>query len=161
MTTYRETETQLKEGIVLERRIRFLLQELQTIRNQYGEIVKPLKTDGGGRGNLPSDPVGNLASEVADEEDRILEQIQEARRRKQEIRNTIEVFCEDEYSAEVLKRRFLSFQSFETIADEMFMSLRNVFKLRRKGIQEITRRRNEAGEKSAVKCSSGDGSILA
>lgn len=149
MTTYREIEQKLKEGIVIERKIRFLLTELQQLRQQYGDIVKPLKTDGGGRGNLPSDPVGDLASEVADEEDRILQQIQEARRRKQEIRNAIEVFCEDEYSAEVLKRRFLSFQSFETIADEMFMSLRNVFKLRRKGIQEMTRRINQLEEKSS------------
>lgn len=143
MITYRETEQKLKEGISIERKIRFLLTELVRLQSQYGDIVKPLKTDGGGRGNLPSDPVGDLASEVADEEEQILKQIRECRRQKQAIRELIERFCFDEYQEEVLKRRFVNFQPFETIADEMYMSMRNVFKLRKKGIQEMTRRMNE------------------
>ena len=149
MTTYREIEQKLKEGIVIERRIRFLLTELQTLRQQYGDIVKPMKTDGGGRGNLPSDPVGDLASEVADEEEVILRQIREAKEQKRAIRDLIETYSTDDYQEEVLKRRFIFFQSFDTIADEMFMSLRNVFKLRRKGIQEMTRRMNQLEEKSS------------
>lgn len=140
--TYRETEQKLKEGIIIERKIRFLLTELQRLQSQYGDIVKPLKTDGGGRGNLPSDPVGNLASEVADEEEQILSDIRECRKQKAELKAFIEIYCVNEYQEEVLKRRFVSFQTYETIADEMFMSLRNVFKIRKKAIQEMTRRLN-------------------
>ena len=79
----------------------------------------------------------------------ILKQIREAKEQKRIIRDLIETYSTDDYQEEVLKRRFIFFQSFDTIADEMFMSLRNVFKLRRKGIQELTRRINQLEEKSS------------
>lgn len=134
----------LKEAILLEKKIRYLRGELQEIRLQFGEIVKPLNTDGGGRSNLPSDPVGDLASEVLDDETKIVRQIQQLRKKKRDIRNMIEEKCLDPFCQEVLMRRYIRFQEYEMIADEMFTSQRNMFKLRKKGIQEITRRMNNA-----------------
>lgn len=143
METFRSIEQKLKEGIVYERKLRRLQKELAELRSQYGDIVHPLKAEGG-RSNLPSDPVGKLATDILEEEERIVSQIQETRRMKKELKEMIETFCIDDIQADVLIRRYVYFQDYDSIAEDMMYEIRNIFKLRRKGIQLIVRTINNA-----------------
>lgn len=143
METFRSIEQKLKEGIVFERKVRRLQKELAELRSQYGDIVHPLKAEGG-RSNLPSDPVGKLATDILSEEEHIVSEIQETRRMKKELKEMIETFCIDDIQADVLIRRYVYFQDYDSIAEDMMYEIRNIFKLRRKGIQLIVRTINNS-----------------
>ena len=62
---------------------------------------------------------------------------------KQDIRDRIMMYTETPRHEEVLLRRYVEFQRWEDIAEEMAYDAKHIFKLRRQGIEQIAENRRK------------------
>lgn len=86
-------------------RIRGLQAEIESLRSFAQRTTQSFDSQPGG-GNTPSDRVGLLAAQIADDEQKIREELSACMRLRNEIRNMIQEVG-DEKARELLRMRFL------------------------------------------------------
>ena len=83
-----------------------------------------------------SDRIGDAAGMIADTEERMKEEVSKAQSNLGQIIAVI-MRVPDEQLQCILLARYVRFQTWERIADEMCYSVRNIFVLSRKALQEV------------------------
>ena len=83
-----------------------------------------------------SDRIGDAAVMIADTEERMKEEVSKAQSNLDQIAAVI-MRVPDEQLQCILLARYVRFRTWEQIADEMCYSVRNIFVLSRKALQEV------------------------
>lgn len=133
---YQKTVEWLNRALKLNTEMEHLKREIRRLEMEASSIVSP--PGHGGRSSLPSDKVGRAAAKIADEQRRLGSMMIRILELKQDIRNRIMMYTETPRHEEVLLRRYVEFQRWEDIAEEMAYDAKHIFKLRRQGIEQIT-----------------------
>ena len=133
---YQKTVEWLNRALKLNTEMEHLKREIRRLELEASSIVSP--PGHGGRSSLPSDKVGRAAAKIADEQRRLGSMMIRILELKQDIRNRIMMYTETPRHEEVLLRRYVEFQRWEDIAEEMAYDAKHIFKLRRQGIEQIT-----------------------
>ena len=133
---YQKTEEWLNRALKLNTEMEHLKREIRRLELEASSIVSP--PGHGGRSSLPSDKVGRAAAKIADEQRRLGSMMIRILELKQDIRDRIMMYTETPRHEEVLLRRYVEFQRWEDIAEEMAYDAKHIFKLRRQGIEQIT-----------------------
>lgn len=123
----------LRQAYKMDRRLRVLQGKVDELRSSLDYRSPSLESSGG----------GSSADRLPDALAKIMEYEQRADElRRQYIDKYIEIdgtirSVQNATQREVLERRYLLYQKWETIAEEMNYSLQNVYKLHGKGLQKI------------------------
>lgn len=133
---YQKTVEWLNRALKLNTEMEHLKREIRRLELEASSIVSP--PGHGGRSSLPSDKVGRAAAKIADEQRRLGSMMIRILELKQDIRERIMMYTETPRHEEVLLRRYVEFQRWEDIAEEMAYDAKHIFKLRRQGIEQIT-----------------------
>lgn len=133
---YQKTVEWLNRALKLNTEMEHLKREIRRLELEASSIVSP--PGHGGRSSLPSDKVGRAAAKIADEQRRLGSMMIRILELKQDIRDRIMMYTETPRHEEVLLRRYVEFQRWEDIAEEMAYDAKHIFKLRRQGIEQIT-----------------------
>ena len=133
---YQKTVEWLNRALKLNTEMEHLKREIRRLELEASSIVSP--PGHGGRSSLPSDKVGRAAAKIADEQRRLGSMMIRILELKQDIRERIMMYTETPRHEEVLLRRYVEFQRWEDIAEEMAYDAHHIFKLRRQGIEQIT-----------------------
>lgn len=133
---YLKTVEWLNRALKLNTEMEHLKREIRRLELEASSIVSP--PGHGGRSSLPSDKVGRAAAKIADEQRRLGSMMIRILELKQDIRDRIMMYTETPRHEEVLLRRYVEFQRWEDIAEEMAYDAKHIFKLRRQGIEQIT-----------------------
>lgn len=133
---YQKTVEWLNRALKLNTEMEHLKREIRRLELEASSIVSP--PGHGGRSSLPSDKVGRAATKIADEQRRLGSMMIRILELKQDIRDRIMMYTETPRHEEVLLRRYVEFQRWEDIAEEMAYDAKHIFKLRRQGIEQIT-----------------------
>ena len=133
---YQKTVEWLNRALKLNTEMEHLKREIRRLELEASSIVSP--PGHGGRSSLPSDKVGRAAAKIADEQRRLGSMMIRILELKQDIRERIMMYTETPRHEEVLLRRYVEFQRWEDIAEEMAYDAHHIFKLRRQGIEQIS-----------------------
>ena len=83
-----------------------------------------------------SDRIGDAAVMIADTEERMREEVSKAQSNLDQIITVIKRVPDEQLQC-ILLAHYVRFQTWEQIADEMCYSVRNIFVLSRKALQEV------------------------
>lgn len=133
---YLKTERWLDRAFKLNTEYQHLKREIRRLELEATSIVSP--PGHGGKSSAPSDKVGRAAARIADEQMKLRGMMMNIIDLKQEIRDTIMQYTESPRHEEALLRRYVEFQRWEDIAEDMSYEAKYIYTLRRQGIEQIT-----------------------
>lgn len=117
----------LQQAYIIDRKIRLDIEKLAAARSAlYGKTVR-YDTDGSKpvpRGNAAE----NAVLRIVELEERLNAEIDSLTAKRHEIEQAVNAVT-DEVQREVLTRRYLLYQKWETIAEEMNYSIQHIFRL--------------------------------
>jgi uncharacterized protein YdcH (DUF465 family) len=125
----------LRQAYKMDKRIRILQGKVDKLRSAL-EYHSPSLEGGGGSGS--ADRMPDTISKIMEYEQHVQQLQAEFVDKYTEIDKAIHS-VENANQREVLERRYLLYQKWEQIADEMHYSLQNVFKLHGMALQKIKR----------------------
>lgn len=125
----------LRQAYKMDKRIRILQGKVDKLRSAL-EYHSPSLEGGGGSGS--ADRMPDTISKIMEYEQHVQQLQAEFVNKYTEIDKAIHS-VENANQREVLERRYLLYQKWEQIADEMHYSLQNVFKLHGMALQKIKR----------------------
>lgn len=125
----------LRQAYKMDKRIRILQGKVDKLRSAL-EYHSPALEGGGGSGS--ADRMPDTISKIMEYEQHVQQLQAEFVDKYTEIDKAIHS-VENANQREVLERRYLLYQKWEQIADEMHYSLQNVFKLHGMALQKIKR----------------------
>lgn len=125
----------LRQAYKMDKRIRILQGKVDKLRSAL-EYHSPSLEGGGGSGS--ADRMPDTLSKIMEYEQHVAQLQAEFVDKYTEIDKAIHS-VENANQREVLERRYLLYQKWEQIADEMHYSLQNVFKLHGMALQKIKR----------------------
>lgn len=125
----------LRQAYKMDKRIRILQGKVDKLRSAL-EYHSPSLEGGGGSGSADRTP--DTISKIMEYEQHVQQLQAEFVDKYTEIDKAIHS-VENANQREVLERRYLLYQKWEQIADEMHYSLQNVFKLHGMALQKIKR----------------------
>lgn len=133
---YLKTEQWLDRAFKLNTEYQHLKREIRRLELEATSVVSP--PGHGGKSSVPSDKVGRAAVKIADEQVRLRGMMIRIIELKQDIRDTIMRYTETPRHEEALLRRYVEFQRWEDIAEDMSYEAKYIYTLRRQGIEQIT-----------------------
>ena len=126
----------LKQAYIFDRQIRLDIQKLDSMRGSlYGRAISYDKD-----GSSPTSRTNGMEDSmvrVLDYERHINEEIDRLTAKRTEIENDIYTVSDDTLR-EVLIRRYLLYQKWELIAEEMNYGVRHIYKLHLKALREFS-----------------------
>ena len=132
----------LKQAYIFDRQIRLDIQKLDSMRGSlYGRAISYDKD-----GSSPASRTNGMEDSmvrVLDYERHINEEIDRLTAKRAEIENDIYA-VQDDILREVLTRRYLLYQKWELIAEEMNYGVRHIYKLHLKALNAFSETRREA-----------------
>ena len=117
----------LRQAYIIDRKIKLDTEKLEAARSAlYGKTVR---YDRDGSKPVPhGNGTENAVLRVLELEERLDKEIDELTEKRQEIDRAVNA-VPDEVQREVLTRRYLLFQKWEVIAEEMSYSVQHIFRL--------------------------------
>ena len=144
-----DAKAYLRQVELCDKAINNKLQELARVKELATKVTTTLKPDAAfGGGN--QDKLGNAVAKIIDLQNEINEDIDKYVDLKKEISRVIGQ-VKDATQMDVLQKRYILYETWEPIADEMGFTLRNVCYIHGRALQavaEILRRESE-GEANA------------
>lgn len=132
----------LKQAYILDRQIRLDIQKLDSMRGSlYGRAVSYDKD--GSTSASKANGMEDSMIRVLDYERHINEEIERLTAKRAEIESDI-YSVQDDVLREVLTRRYLLYQKWELIAEEMNYGVRHIYKLHLKALSAFSEIRREA-----------------
>lgn len=138
---YLKTERWLDRAFKLNAEYQHLKREIRRLELEATSVVSP--PGHGGKSSVPSDKVGRAAARIADEQMKLRGMMMNIIDLKQEIRDTIMQYTDSPRHEEALLRRYVEFQRWEDIAEDMSYEAKYIYTLRRQGIEQITENRRK------------------
>ena len=130
-----DAKTYLRQVKLLDIHINNKLEELQRLRDLSVRISSSMKSDVVSGSRSP-DKIGDAVAKIVDLEVEINREIDLYVDKKREITDIIEKVTDPDQLA-VLYRRYIQYETFETIASEMHMTYRNACYIHGKALQTI------------------------
>ena len=127
----------LSQAFLLNRQIRLDTLRLEAMRSALYGRSAGFGSDGSGRSLSGDNRTENAIAKTLDFEDRLNAEIDKLVDKKLEIDRAISA-VPDAVQREVLTRRYLLFQKWERIAEEMQMDLRWIFRIHSKALNQLT-----------------------
>ena len=125
-----------------DRKVRKLERQIQNLEMLATDIAHHMNGPIG-HGQVDYDKTGMLTAEICDAK----QELEEARKASAEIREEVGGTInriENEDAKDVLMLRYLKGMKYDQIAEKLSFSVRRVYQLRKKGIREIERIREES-----------------
>ena len=149
---YDRVLAKLRRGFDIGREIDALMVEKERLVEMLGNIVKPLKAEGG-HGSQISDSTGDLAVKLADRERKLDEKILQKEDERTELLTYIITECDNPTDALILQLRFVNCMRWEEIERRTYFSEKYPQKRCRKAITNIAfqnLRRSKAGNEEST-----------
>lgn len=132
--TIKEKKEYLDQAFYIDRQINIDIEKMEAMRaSLYQQSAKYDKT---GSQTVNDNSREKALCKVIDYEKKLNKEIDELVDKKLEIEKIIKALS-DEKLREVLTRRYLLFQKFERISIEMHLELRWIYRLHKKGLNDI------------------------
>ena len=129
----------LQQAYTIDRQIRLDIQKLDSMRGAlYGRAISYDKD--GSKAASRTNGMENSMIRVLDYERHVNEEIDRLTAKRTEIENDIYTISDDTLR-EVLIRRYLLYQKWELIAEEMNYGVRHIYKLHLKALREFSEKR--------------------
>lgn len=131
-----EAKEYLESVKLQNRKVDIMRKNLRMLREALGIKSPHFESDGSSRSTRPTDRMAEAISKVIDYEAELKEEEAKLAILRFEVEKAIE-HLEDRNEREVLKRKYLLFQSLETIMAEMCYSESSIYTFHRNGMKNF------------------------
>lgn len=126
----------LQQAYTIDRRIGLDIQKLEAARSSLHGRAVNYRSDGTRSGSREN-RIENAIIRVLEYEEKIGAEIDELTEKRQEIEKVINS-VPDDVQREILTRRYLLYQKWELVAEEMHRDLRWIYRLHGKAVENLT-----------------------
>jgi hypothetical protein len=140
-----ELKRELNQAFALQKTIESNIMKLESIRALGEKVTASYSAEMPGAHNASS-KVENAAVSLADVSKTIKDETDELAKKLEKINQLVGLSGEDYRIMAVMKKRYLCYQSWAKIADEMHYGWKQIFRLHNRGLENIIRNM-EKGER--------------